>query len=145
MNWSWGADFIANLVTLASLGGAFAVFSHIIYFRNRHGRMDRLVWGLLGLFNAMVLLTLINLAAILGFIPDHDWIRWPVRIVATVCALNGAWAAKHAEPLVYLSDLRLLNQRVLNKRAVITQQDHEIAVLRRKVEKYERVFGPLPD
>ena len=143
--WSWDAEFLGNVLTLLSLGGSFAYFAHVVFTRNKAGRFDRLVWGLLGLFNAMVILTVINVGGMVGLVPDEDWIKWPARIIATACAINGAIAAKNADPLVYLSDLRHLNQRILNKRAAMAQQSHDIAVLRRRVEQYERVFGPLPD
>lgn len=142
--WSWDADFLGNLVTLGSLGFAFAYFAHVVFTRNKAGRRDRLVWGLIGLFNAMVILTAINVGALLGIVPDEDWIKWPARVIATACALNGAASAKQADPLVYLSDLALARDRILAKRAIIATLEHELRERDAELAAYRERYGPLP-
>jgi hypothetical protein len=140
-HWDWDAEFVANVVTLIALGGSFGYFAHVVYTRNRAGRRDRLVWGLIGVFNAVLVLSAMNLSALIGVLPDEDWIRWPARVIAVVFAVNGAIAAKQAEPLVYLSDLRILNDRILNKRKIIAAQDNEIALLKKQIALLQARVG----
>jgi hypothetical protein len=143
VTWHWEFEWLLNLATVAALGISSAYVAHCIWRRNKAGERDRLVWGLVAFFSALFSLSAYTAIAILEAAPDSDFVRIPLRVGAVGAALIFARAVKMAGPLVYLSDISLLNERILNKRRLIDAQESQIAAQGKLVAAQERELDAL--